>query len=264
MSEIDDDASRAEKADYLSKRIRANQAGQSLDFNGWIFEGLPSVLSGPVLDLCCGTGSQSIRFLRRAEEGGHVYATDISAEALDKLQERAASAGLSDALTTIEADMDALDKPGDVDGFQTVFCCYGLYYSDDVVALLQKAKQWLQPGGELAVVGPFGPNNREIFDLLGSAGVEIDEDILFSCGGFMPEVAVAWMAENFAEVDVRTAANPVSWTSSQHVLDYWRNSTFFDPERDEKVEKLVDEHFEQHDVFVNTKWIMMATAARAR
>ena len=73
-------------------------------------------------------------------------------------------------------------RPG---GFDLVFCAYGLYYSTDPLATLSEARSWLNPRGRIVVVGPFGPNNGQLFDLVRASGVVLAPAVIDSSQHFM-------------------------------------------------------------------------------
>jgi SAM-dependent methyltransferase len=148
--------------------------------------------------------------------------------------------------------------------FDLVFCAYGLYYSSDARQTLEEARALLKHDGRIAVAGPFGPNNRQLFDLVRASGVTIAEPVVFSSESFMLRTVLPWAAENFESVAVHTMVNPVRWTTAERVLNYWQNTTFYDAEKRAAFEALVRCHFEKEQVFVNEKWVMLVEMSHAR
>ena len=55
--------SRATQPELLEERIAENRASQEIDLADWIFERLQVRSQDNVLELCCGTGGQTLRFL---------------------------------------------------------------------------------------------------------------------------------------------------------------------------------------------------------
>ncbi len=62
-----------------------------------------------ILDIGCGPGMQTLTLAR--ETSGHITAIDRHLPFLDELNRRAARAGLSDRIRTVNASMNALDFP---------------------------------------------------------------------------------------------------------------------------------------------------------
>ena len=105
--------SRATQAELLEQRIAENSASQEIDLATWIFERVQVRPGDRVLELCSGTGGQTLALLNRVGESGHVVALDISRKALDTL---AGKAGANATRLTLSGGQDAevivFDLPG--------------------------------------------------------------------------------------------------------------------------------------------------------
>ncbi len=259
--------SRATQSELLEQRIAENAAAQEIDLATWIFERVPIRPGDHVLELCCGTGGQTLPLLERVGDAGRVVAVDISKAALDTLASKAGTKNRT-RLTCIEASLEnfssLLPQAGIRDCFDLIFCAYGLYYSSDVERTLREARSKLSPQGRIVVVGPFGPNNKPLFDLVRASGVTISEPVVFSSESFMLQAVLPWGARNFESIAVHTMVNPVRWTTPERVLNYWQNTTFYDAERRSDFERLIHSHFAEHSVFVNKKWVMLAEMSHGR
>lgn len=99
-----------------------------------------------VVDLFCGTGASALPAARAVGPTGSVLGIDITPALLDVARRHAARQHL--AHTRFEAaDVTQLDlPPGSVDAVISVF---GLFFADDVPAVLARAWSWLRPGGRL-------------------------------------------------------------------------------------------------------------------
>src|SRR5580700_3624002 len=80
---------RAAQAELLEQRIAENRASQEVDLVRWIFERILLQETDQVLELCCGTGGQTLRMLSTLGERGRIHALDVSGDALSALAERA-------------------------------------------------------------------------------------------------------------------------------------------------------------------------------
>jgi ubiquinone/menaquinone biosynthesis C-methylase UbiE len=260
--------SRATEAELLEQRIAENAASQEIDLATWIFERIRVEPGDQVLELCCGTGGQTLLLLNRVENSGRVVALDISTKALDTIRSKAGAAN-QERLTLVESSLDNLSfalrqarcRPG---SFDLMFCAYGLYYASDPEQILDQVRSWLTPQGRIVIVGPFGPNNQPLFDLVRASGATLAEAVTFSSERFMLHKVLSWGARNFASASVQTMMNPVRWTSAERVLNYWQNTTFYDDEKRPAFEQLLREHFARHSVFVNQKWVMLVEMSRGR
>jgi len=259
--------SRATQSELLEQRIAENTSSQQIDLATWIFDRVRVRPGDQVLELCCGTGGQTLPLLDRVGDSGHVVALDVSAAALETLASKAKA--VDKRLTCVEGRLEdfssSLRQAGvQRNGFDLIFCAYGLYYSPDAQRTLLDARSRLKPEGRIVVVGPFGPNNKPLFDLLRASGVTIAEPVVFSSELFMLQTVLPWAAQNFTSTSVHTMVNPVRWTTPERVLNYWQNTTFYDTDRRSEFERLVRLHFSEHPVFVNEKWVMLAEMSDVR
>ena len=193
---------------------------------------------------------------------------DISRDALATLKSKAGSDEAS-KLTLVEGNLDDISRPLSEAGVETtsfdlIFCAYGLYYSADAEKTLAEARSWLRPGGRIVVVGPFGPNNKPLFDMLRASGVTISQPVISSSETFMTQTVLPWGARNFESVSVHSMVNPVAWSTPERVLNYWQNTTFYDAGKRGAFENLLRQHFREHAQFVNQKWVMLAEMSHVR
>ena len=259
--------SRATRAELLEQRIAENRASQEVDLVRWIFERISVPEADQVLELCCGTGGQTLRMLSALGERGRLYALDIARDALDTLVTRAA--GDRSKLVAVQASLDdfsgtlrrsGLEQPS----FDLIFCAYGLYYSRDAKRTLDEAFSWLKKAGRMVVVGPFGPNNGQLFELVRASGATIPDPVVSSSECFMTEVVAAWAAVKFQCIRISSLVNPVRWSTPERVLNYWQNTTFYSADHRLEFERRLAQHFAQHGEFVNEKWVMMVEMTDAR
>jgi ubiquinone/menaquinone biosynthesis C-methylase UbiE len=259
--------SRATQSELLEQRIAENSSSQEIDLATWIFERVRVRPGDQVLELCCGTGGQTLPLLDRVGDDGRVIALDTSRAALDALAFKAGDG--SKRLTCVEGRLEdfssSLRQAGvQQDGFDLIFCAYGLYYSPDAQRTLREARTKLRPEGRIVVVGPFGPNNKPLFDLVRASGVAIAVPVVFSSESFMLQTVLPWAARNFESTSVHTMVNPVRWATPERVMNYWQNTTFYDAEKRLDFERLVRSHFKEHPAFVNEKWVMLAEMSHGR
>jgi SAM-dependent methyltransferase len=99
-----------------------------------------------VADVGCGTGASTLVLARALD--GQIVAVDALSDFLEALRSRAAQAGLSDRIGTVNASMDALPfGPGSLDAIWSEGAIYNMGFENG-------ARQWrrfLKRGGILAV-----------------------------------------------------------------------------------------------------------------
>jgi ubiquinone/menaquinone biosynthesis C-methylase UbiE len=259
---------RAQQASLLDSRITGNRRGQNLDLVQWIFNRMEVGHGSRILELCSGTGSQTLPLLDRAGSTGHVVAMDISPKAIETLTDKL-TPSLRQRATFVLAHLDdfahSLERIGlKPPSFDLIFCAYGLYYSNNSSLVMRTAKSWLRPQGRIVIVGPFGANNAPLFNLLKAGAVEIPGYVTYTSSDFMLQEVIPWAAEHFDTVTVQTVANRITWRSPADVLQYWRNTTFFEEAKLPVIESLLEQHFDRHGEFVNEKRIMMIEMSNAK
>src|SRR5919106_1132919 len=101
-----------------------------------------------VLDVAAGYGEPALTAAARAGAEGAVVATDISAEMLAFGNERAADAGL-DNIEFVESDAASLEFPEG--SFDAALSRFGLIFEPDAEAAAARIREFLKPGGRLAI-----------------------------------------------------------------------------------------------------------------
>lgn len=101
-----------------------------------------------VVDLCCGTGASALPAAAAVGATGQVLGVDLTPALVAQAKARALAAGLEQA-TFRCADVATLElATRSVDAVVSVF---GLFFIDDMAALLRRASTWLAPGGAVAI-----------------------------------------------------------------------------------------------------------------
>jgi SAM-dependent methyltransferase len=99
-----------------------------------------------VADIGCGTGASTLVLAKDLD--AHIVAVDFLSDFLDVLRQRAARAGVTDRIETVNASMDALPiEPESLDAIWSEGAIYNMGFENGV-------RQWrrrLKPGGVLAV-----------------------------------------------------------------------------------------------------------------
>lgn len=102
-----------------------------------------------VLDIACGTGSQTMRAAERVGQSGQVVASDISATMLDHVSRTAAEAGF-DNIETLASDAE--DLPADLDPFDAAISRMGLMLFPSPSGALAAVHDVLRPGARIAAL----------------------------------------------------------------------------------------------------------------
>ena len=102
-----------------------------------------------LLDIGCGPGILAVRAAGQVAPGGSVTGVDVSEGMLEVAREKAAAAGVGDAVSFELGDMHELRFP---DGqFDAVVCSYAMFFAESVTAVGRELWRVLAPGGRLVV-----------------------------------------------------------------------------------------------------------------
>jgi len=245
----------------LSGRIDANRRFAGADFEGWTRELIGQIPGRRVLDLCCVTGNKLVIHAARPE-CEVLVGIDRSGESLATAKTRIAATGYQGSLDLLEIPMDGALEHSSVSGqvFDQISCCYGLYYAQNVEALLDSMLSHLVPGGAILIVGPWGENNKSLFDML-RRYITLPPLVERSATTFMTEEVQSHLGER-AKVRTETFVNPVSYPDVDAVLEYWRKTTFHEPSKESSIRSDLETHFASADTFVVEKHVMGLIATR--
>lgn len=112
-----------------------------------LVEAVGALTPGDALDLGCGGGGDALWL---AEKGWTVLTVDVSATALARVADRAASAGVTDRVRTQRHDLDATFPQGRFDLISAQFLLSPVPF--DRAAMFGRAAAALRPGGVLLIV----------------------------------------------------------------------------------------------------------------
>lgn len=251
--------SRASNTCYLEKRIAYNANNQTLDLNSWIFDNVVLPPDSKVLELCAGTGNQTLEFAKRLNSEGRVVALDISKHSLELIENKLPESKRNIVHTVFKSMDNLAELEGDYSKgyFDICFCAYGLYYTQDLQKTLRSVRKLLKTGGRIIIVGPFGKNNSNLFQFLQERGVQIPPVVTHSSQDFLYEKVMPWALKYCKKMTITTAENAVRWNRPEDLVDYWKCSTFFDSELLPSVEEGAIEYFKKNEYFVVNKHIAM-------
>ena len=116
--------------------------------------------AGPILDLCTGTGDLAIAYDGAAKQAVPIVGADFTREMLVRAVAKADRRGISDRVTFLAADAQAL--PFADDTFQLVTVAFGLRNVTDTDKGLAEMVRVTRPGGRVAVLEFSKPRGRVI------------------------------------------------------------------------------------------------------
>lgn len=116
-----------------------------------------------VLDVAAGAGEQSLTIARRVGPTGHVLATDIAPDLLERAAADAAAEGLSQ-VSTQEVDGEELDRLPEAT-YDAAVSRVGLIYFPDQAQALAGIRHALRPGGRASFVVYSTPERNQFFSI---------------------------------------------------------------------------------------------------
>lgn len=251
----------------LKMRIAANTRRYKYDFNRWIFDSISISGGETILELCCGNGLQTLKIAERLTTGV-VYASDISQKGINELMTRLPE-NMASRVHPVLSDIDNI--AGTLDNirpkrilFDLIFCFYGLYYSSNATRVLNDLKRFLKPNGRIVIIGPYGENNTQLYSLFRRAGVRVPEFAIYTATRFMEEVVLPFARKEFDFVNTMSLVNTIYWHRPSEVIDYWKGTTSYYPERTKVLKRELRNYFSKKDIFANDKWILLVQMSRKR
>lgn len=106
--------------------------------------------TGPILDVCTGTGDLALAYREYDETAREVVGTDFCGEMLELAEEKKEAAGIEARLAFVEADTQNLPFPDN--RFQIVSVAFGLRNVADTDRGLAEMTRVCQPGGRVVVL----------------------------------------------------------------------------------------------------------------
>lgn len=240
-------------AGALERRLQAHERFGSEDINDWIFQHLEAGEGMSVLELGCGSGHQTIPLAQTLGEKGRILAVDVSPEALSRLAESAADAGVRHRIELLEVDFSDLFRVGHPRKFDRALAAFSLYYAKDPHGLIQGVAERLVDGGNFFFCGPEPGNNFQIkqfhYDLLGTDAADLSDPV----ETFMEGTGISVAEACFDDVERYHFTNTLNFKSVGALMDYWRSYNLYDPELQDDFERAARDHFRRRSEFSTVK-----------
>jgi len=228
---------RATSSENLSTRLELNRRYQSADFHSWLQRRLNVSRGEHILDVGCGTGAQSLRFLDSIGSHGSISALDISSSSIEELSR---SANFDHRLQAIAADMAALDDVINSRFKQKLYTLahssYALYYSPTRLNVLQRMAESLLSHGRLAVFTPTTPHGMvEIASRFSAIPEPVIESLEFGHSVLEPR-----FRSLFWEVEIHFFQSEMRVTSLDDFMGFYQATTYFQADAAPEIRKYAD------------------------
>lgn len=233
--------------DGLTNRLNINNGYGNNDLQSWLMEQLKVKDSEDVLDIGCGDG----RHLKEISSmtSGQCVGIDYDEKMIQK-----SKVNVADNLSYHHFSMDEINTPSAPiggDKFNLIYSLYAFYYSKDSISLLELLKKRIKENGRIAIIGPYGDNNKDWFKFLNQY-VELDDSIMKSSYSFMDDVR-KFAYDNYHYVTTNDFINTITLPTYEDLKTYWESNIYYDSKYDADFEKYATEHFDNNETFSYNK-----------
>jgi ubiquinone/menaquinone biosynthesis C-methylase UbiE len=237
-----DQSERATATAFLEKRIEINRAYSSADFDGWLLEKLAVQAGEDILDVGCGSGAQTIPFASLVGPSGSVSSLDISADSIALLKKRVPPQARVQAVAADMGDLvDVIANVFTTKRYSLAHSSYALYYSPKRMQVLDVTRGALKPGGRCAVFTPDRPHGLvELAARFSDVPAAVNESLRFG-----PEVLQPYFVKHFPRFDLHRFHNVVSVPSTDVLIEFYRQTTYYDAQTEMKMRAAVDQEIKR-------------------
>jgi cyclopropane fatty-acyl-phospholipid synthase-like methyltransferase len=206
------------------------------------------------LDIGCGTGKQLFRLAPLVSVSGGLLGIDLSENAVNEVNARAAR----EHLPWVEAQQMHIDESiSKLSGrwFDFIVSTYAIYYSKNIVTLLQGLKSLLSEQGVVFICGPGRDTNIEMVNLV-NGFIPGSGESLMPIDDFMTPDQIREVAGSYASFDVFRLENQIVLDSARDVMQWWENHNSYVSSVASNVEGAIDKHFATNKTFSLTKNVL--------
>lgn len=237
----------------LSARASINSQYGTSDFSGWTRDIMEKLKFTNVLDVCCGTGNQLVLYAKNPDVK-NITGVDLSKESLNSAYNRISTFPEDKNLLLKNVSIDEMFLDTEINQkYDLISCFYGLYYSKDVNKLLNDMIEHLSDTGAIVIVGPYGENNKNFFNLL-EKYFKLPELVVRSSTTFMENEVLPVLSEKL-KIEELNFVNSIHYSSFDDIFNYWKSSTFYFSDQEENIKQELESHFSKNDKFIIEKHV---------
>lgn len=203
-----------------------------------------------VLDIGCGNGKQIFALHDYLKGNVTITGIDISSEAIDEINEKVVHHNYTN-IFPLCTSFETINSIFPSSSFDLIISSYAIYYSKDVLHLLQSMKDLLTRNGEIFICGPGNGTNREINDIILTINARYRSKTDF--GDFFTSEEITSLSKVYSIQKTCRLHNYINFESSGEIMKWWRNHVSYIPEIDALVEKAIDDFIAEHGTFTLSK-----------
>lgn len=221
---------------------------QAHDLTGWVKGQLQPRLGDSILNVGSKNGKLALTLAQIVGEAGYVLALDRSYKVLSALSQQSREWGLERRVRFLYLHPDNLSghvRPGD---FDRALSARALTQSKHPQMIFHAIYEALRPGGVFFFYGSARKDLAELrlftSTLFQETPVDEKRELLF-----MERIGLPYAREAFSGVEVATFENSLRLDSPEMLSACWRESAFYEEEREESFREAAARHFQSHTTF---------------
>lgn len=225
---------RAVNSESLNSRLIINQKYQSKNFHDWLHKRLNVLPGENILDVGCGTGAQSLKFLEKIGKTGTVSALDINEDSVKNLLELSGGDKRLEVAVADMADIEnVINSKFHQKKYTLAHSSYALYYSPENKTVLNKMADSISNYGRVAVFTPVYPHGMvEIAEKFSNIPDKVYESLEFG-----PKVLEPEFRSLFYEVEIHFFQSEMKVSSIDDFMNFYSSTTYFDEKASKEIEK---------------------------
>lgn len=234
---------RAVDKNSLTTRLSINNKYQNFNFHKWLHDRLAVGTGEQILDVGCGTGSQTLKFLDVIGENGSVSCLDINQESIDELLKSCEGDARVDAVVDDMANLEnIIIHKFKQKKYTLAHSSYALYYSSERINVLQTMFNSIYPFGRVAVFTPTSPHGMvEIASRFSKI-----PDAVIDCLEFGAKILESEFRNAFWDVRVDFFQSEMRITNKKDFIDFYKATTYFDPQALEGISEFATEQLNKY------------------
>ena len=177
---------------------------------------------------------------------------DISSEAIKEINQRAAQENQNN-IFAIAGSIDECNKILSGKKFDLILSTYAIYYAKNFKKIILELKDLLKPKGQIFLCGPGKGTNQEMTLIINQTNPKIQQA---GVSDFISLEEIKEMEKSYAKVEVARLSNQIKFSSTEEVMQWWKNHNSFVSEKNKEVWNLVQSQIKDKREFFLTKNVL--------
>ena len=224
------------ESEKLGARLSFNEKYQTRSFQKWLEDRVEIKKGYNILDVGCGTGEQTVRFLKKIGSNGTISCLDINERSIKNLMIRIEGDNRVEAVVEgMDNLIEVINEIYSTKKFQLTHAAYSLYYAEDWERVLRSMISSTTHDGMVAIATPAQPHGLiDIASKYNKIPEKIIDSLDFGLSKVLPVIRrYCW------EVEVRFFQSNLVVESENDLIDFYRATTYYDKLSEGKIREYV-------------------------